>query len=512
MKDQKNQEARESSRPGARWIFRLLVPSLVVVLVAGAEILLRLTGVGMPRGKEPAGCSPIGLPMYECGPSANGVRTCRTSDFYRDYANSEEFTMPKPAGEKRVVCVGGSAVAGMPFYKPGAFPFLLELAAQEADTYGGFRVINAGVEGYTSFEVLEVVREVLRFDPDLLIVYMGNNDFYSTGAGRGVGPWGRAINRIELAAWRTRLYKLISSITLRTGGGGTEHPSGGRDLDSMLRHHQLIKEGMERAGVDDEHRRRVDYWYRRNLEEIIRMAQSSGVEVLLCTVPVNLSGYLPNDPAGFEVKMEGCSGTGDCGSMAEGEGPDAITAFRKGCCAMQSGDMESARAYFQRAVDLDPNPFRASSAINRAIRDAAGGPGVMLADVEAAFSRAAKNGIPGDDLFLEHVHPTLEGHGITALTILEALVSSGFVKGEAGWRDAAEQGISAYFSRMPDDYLFRSYYTSASFCTAMGRLARALRLCRTALEFDPDSKAGQYLCRALSETLESNAPIKADRD
>ena len=76
----------------------------------------------------------------------------------------------KPAGEFRIVVLGGSTVAGT-----GANSF--ESISANLQRQLGVRVVNAGVGGYASAqELLYAVSEILSYEPDLIIVYDGWND------------------------------------------------------------------------------------------------------------------------------------------------------------------------------------------------------------------------------------------------------------------------------------------------------------------------------------------------
>lgn len=84
----------------------------------------------------------------------------------------------------------------------------------------------------------------------------------------------------------------------------------------------------------------------------------------------------------------------------------------------EPGD-ELARQHFALARDLDTLRFRADTDVNRIIREAAGGrerDGVYLLDAEKEVRLpAAARGIPGDEMFYEHVHFRFEGnHAVAA--------------------------------------------------------------------------------------------------
>ena len=89
------------------------------------------------------------------------------------------------------------------------------------------------------------------------------------------------------------------------------------------------------------------------------------------------------------------------------------------------GDYGEAKAAFTRARDMDRLPFRAPTLFNQMIREvAARSNGVLLCEVEAAFSAASPHGIAGSELIAEYVHPTVFGHYLIARTMVETLAAS----------------------------------------------------------------------------------------
>jgi len=88
-----------------------------------------------------------------------------------------EIPLPKPPGEFRIVCLGGSTTYN-PFIENPAdtFPARLE-AALHTRGATNVRVVNGGVPGYRSYEsLINLQFRVLDLDPDLVFVYHAPND------------------------------------------------------------------------------------------------------------------------------------------------------------------------------------------------------------------------------------------------------------------------------------------------------------------------------------------------
>ena len=95
----------------------------------------------------------------------------------------EPFAFParKSADTYRIFVLGSSAAQGIPNH---AFCFgrFLQFMLQERFPGVHFEVITTAMAAINSHVVREIARDCARYDPDLFVVYMGNNEV--------VGPYG----------------------------------------------------------------------------------------------------------------------------------------------------------------------------------------------------------------------------------------------------------------------------------------------------------------------------------
>jgi len=92
----------------------------------------------------------------------------------------EEIAHPKPKGRFRIVCLGGSTTytAEVEDYKL-SYPYLLEKHLRDRGA-ANIDVVNAGLNGWSSWETLINLQfRVLDLDPDLIIFYGGINDIHA---------------------------------------------------------------------------------------------------------------------------------------------------------------------------------------------------------------------------------------------------------------------------------------------------------------------------------------------
>ncbi|MCY3782053.1 MAG: SGNH/GDSL hydrolase family protein [Chloroflexi bacterium] len=133
-----------------------------------------------------------------------------------------EIAIPKPQGTFRIVAMGGSTTYSTGTTEEESYPAFLQSILRDDYGYSNVEVINAGVSGYTSWEVLSsFVFRVLELEPDMLIFYGALNDltvreWLSSDCYRGLNPQ-RGLNghrglfverNAELPA--SALYRLVA--------------------------------------------------------------------------------------------------------------------------------------------------------------------------------------------------------------------------------------------------------------------------------------------------------------
>ena len=112
------------------------------------------------------------------------------------------------------------------------------------------------------------------------------------------------------------------------------------------------------------------------------------------------------------------------------------------------------------ARDLDVCRYRAPSSFRQIARQVAqenSGRGVHFLDLKPVFDEATKFAAPGEDLFLEHVHFTLEGHWLMARTIAHSIVQDVMPETEGvRWNDGSvptEQERDEWLGLLAEDQL-----------------------------------------------------------
>lgn len=415
----------------ARAALAVLVPALFLVAV---ELALRVVGFGH---------STRFFQKSEDGRSFTTNRRFGWQFMSRDLATQPyPVTMPlkKEKSTRRIFILGESAAQGTPAPAFG-FARILEVMLAQQFPEQKFEVINAAMRGINSHAIRPIARECAEFDPDLFILYAGNNEaigFYAPEPGRfNLTQHPRLIRFVQWLKG-TRLAQLLANTTraLRKEPSKREK----QDMEYFRRHALAVDDPLREAVVSN---------FRRNLDAIVETVQDSGARMIVATVGVNLLDFPPlasRHRAGLSAdELSRWEAAYKDGAAAEAKGEFATAIqhfqqaekiddhfaelyFRLGRSFLASGDTEKARRHFALARDWDALQFRADNRMNGVVRELAANrkDSVVFVDAERAFATGAtsEHGIPGNRFFYEHVHLTFDGDYLLAQMLLPAVVAA----------------------------------------------------------------------------------------
>lgn len=436
---------RPTLSKGKLWAFRLVaLVGIPLLLFGGLEIVLRLTGYGYPTAalieREFGG-------KTLCTANAQFGWRFFPRQMAREFDPGLNFIKTKPPGTLRIFVLGGSAARGTP---DDAYCFGRHLEAMLSTTYPDirFEVYNAAMTAINSHVVREIAKDCANHQPDLFIIYMGNNEVvgpYGPGTVLTDTPPSLAMIRTSNALKATRLGQL--SEALLGGLSGKNKSSKQWQGMAMFLDKQVRADAPEMAAVH--------HHFEANLRDIYHIALDSGAKVVVSTVPVNLRDCPPfsslHKQGLPEPELKKWQATFDQAIEREENGnyPEAIESylaaakidgsfaelqFRLGRCYWECGNFEEARPHYQAAMQQDTLRFRADSRINDVIRSTAAGraeEGIHLADSVAAFAEASPHQTPGGEFFYEHVHLNDAGNYLLARTIFPFVQSALLSKKQA---------------------------------------------------------------------------------
>lgn len=102
----------------------------------------------------------------------------------------EEFPEAKPAGEIRIMTIGGSTTAAEEVGEEETYPAQLQALLRARFAGRHIRVVNAGIPSYSvKNALLDYSLRLYRFEPDFVTIFHGINDlYYHRAAGLKIAP------------------------------------------------------------------------------------------------------------------------------------------------------------------------------------------------------------------------------------------------------------------------------------------------------------------------------------
>jgi lysophospholipase L1-like esterase len=266
-----------------------------------------------------------------------------------------EFDAKKPLDVYRIFSIGDSCTFG---YMDVAYPGLLHARLNTAGSGQRYEVINAGVEGYDSgFALARLKDDVLQYQPDLVTIYVGWNDFMKVNP-ENLGETGRyaSVARLMEQSYLVKAYKKVIFSYIRPHIVKPSVVSTPKDLHAY--------DSFEPTAFLD------------NLTEMIRTLKSQNIKVLVMTRPTVVRESMRHE----EIKQQ-----------------NVVFPWYGSAYSVN------------RLLSLH-------QAYNRTIRKLAAQERVPLLDLAAEFEKHDKNG-----LFWDTMHPSEKGHQLIAELLFRRL-------------------------------------------------------------------------------------------
>jgi len=271
-----------------------------VALLALVEAGLRVAGVGAgaPRHDPFAGFANV-VQTFEPIVRADGTRIYHLVPARRPQSlvpsaeePEREFPVTKAPGTFRVFVIGASSAAGVPYGTRYAFGAWLARRLEAALPSIRVEVVNAGIPSYGTRRELTIVREIAGYEPDLLIVYSGHNEFVERQYYAHLLGHDPRVVRLLIGLARTRLYALVSRLlpqaAFRAPQLDVARVHDAREIFAVV---SADPEG--KSYPTDRERAYAEMLYRENLEQIVETMRGVGARVVLGTLSQNFGDWAP---------------------------------------------------------------------------------------------------------------------------------------------------------------------------------------------------------------------------
>lgn len=498
---------RSRLHPAKKTVFALLTLAGFFGLL---EFVLVLAGVEPVTDDVYQGFS-SSVPVFVEQPLPHNQKEMVTAPNRAAWINSQRFAKVKPPKTFRVFSLGGSTTHGYPGDDTTSFSGWLREILKETDDSRQWEVINAGGISYATHRILLVMKELVRYEPDLFIIYTGHNEFLERLTYSSMLEAPPAVSGIGGLLSGTRTFSVVTSL-LRPSV--SEQPDGMQPIDQD----RLLDDN--KIGLHDYHRdarnyRQVLGQFRSNLLRMIDLAHSVDAKAMLVAPACNLRDWAPwksehrsglsNEQLGtwnglfraaeqafnsrqFDRALESID------KAAEIDDRYAELHFLRGRILDQSGQHAKAKLAFIRARDEDVCPLRTPSPMLELLLDVASDTDVQLIRFDTLADEHSEQGIPGNNLFYDHVHPRSMGNRILAQAIHEELVRADVIHPPQMPDDEVMQRISDRIAHRRDPHSEAIALVNLSNVLKLaGKFDESLRVALQAASLAPDDAELQFV-------------------
>jgi len=451
-------ESKEASKiPWPRkLVYGCVFGAFVICLL---EITLLVCGVrSIAEDSDPLQGFSSRYQLYR--PSVKDANVLTTVPQRLGHFNPQSFTAQKEPNAFRIFTLGGSTTYGRPYDDQTSFSGFLRAALPEMDPSRKWEVINAGGISYASPRIAILMQELSQYQPDLFIIYTGHNEFLEDQTYSSLTEIPEALRVSAGVASHLRIYSVLHRVF-----HADEQPSA---IDDSMDLSEVNTRLDRSIGPNAYHRdkpwqKQIITQFHENLETIVTLATKCGAQILLVTPASNLRDFKPfksennHDLHGEELKyfrqfVVEANTHYEEGSFAlalqsaqkalEIDDLHAGAQFLRGEILLSLDRVREAQEAFNLALEKDVCPLRANRDIVKTIHDVADEHEVPLLDFSEKIISLSENQIPGEDWFLDHVHPTIAGNRLLAQMICEKMIQIDIVNPRTGWNDSEYEKVA----------------------------------------------------------------------
>jgi len=316
----------------------------------------------------------------------------------------DPFDAVKKPGTFRVFVLGESSAAGFPYEPTGSYSRYIRDRLQLVYPKQNIEVVNVSMAAINSIVIKDMLPEILKQDPDLILLYVGHNEYYGVFGAASQSLF--AGNKTMLSAmlylneFKTvqLLRNMFNTVSFWFKGKGKDN---GATLMARMASNNLVpyKSKLYQAGLTQ---------FEGELSDIIQMIKEKNVPLIMGTLTSNLKDQPPFI------------------SINEKESESADNYYKLAQESLKNGNAVEAKKLFIKAKELDALRFRAPEEMNDIIKELAGRNQIPLVDFESAFNNESENDIVGNNLMVDHLHPTLHGYQIFGKLFFEAMEKNNF--------------------------------------------------------------------------------------
>lgn len=384
----------------------------------------------------------------------------------REFFAHDQFPIKKQPDTFRIFCLGGSTVQGRPYSIETSFSTWLKLGLEIAEPQRNWEVINCGGVSYASYRLLPIMQECLEYEPDLLILCTGHNEFLEDRSYENIKEspaWLRqSVNQLS----RLRTVSTLSSLIQQE----QSKPVLAADADAILNY----ENGLAAYHRDEAWNDSIAEHFESNIRRMVHICREAEVPILLMLPPSNLSGTPPlkseSQSMTLQEKQSEQKMKDEARSLYQTDleratqlweeicrinGMSAKNHFEFGQCLDFSSRPEEAREEYLMARDLDVCPLRMTSSLERILLKTAKETQTPLINLHELLELKTSNQLLGDRWLVDHVHPNFEGHQQIAFTIGRWLEEERLLALSQDWETECQPIFNQHFESLERSYFHK---------------------------------------------------------
>ena len=309
--------------------------------------------------------------------------------------------------------MGGSIAEGYPYTPLGSFSRYIRRRLELVYPETHIEVVNISMTAVGTYTILDLIRGVLDQKPDLILIYAGHNEYYGAlgvGSEESLGSSPALINlMLNLDNFKvTQLVRNSVRWFISLFSSGRDKNSSQTLMSRMVKDkYILLNSGKFEEGLKQ---------FRDNLKSILSLIKDKGVPVILGRLVSNLkdqkpfvSIYTPNYGTADQVYKE------------------AKAELTNNNISKPAYRTDRADSLFKLAKDLDALRFRAPEKMNAIIDNLGKEYNVKIAPVDSVFDSYSPDGIVGDNLIVDHLHPNIRGNQLMGKAFYDVMERSGYL-------------------------------------------------------------------------------------
>jgi len=322
---------------------------------------------------------------YEMNPNVNYRYFTKLE---RTSSTKDVFLIEKPDTCFRIFVFGESTTRGYPYQAGTSFPTILYYRLQDVFPDKRIEVVNLAASAINSYSYVDMLDEVLKNEPDLILVYGGHNEYYGALGVGSVENGGNArwLKKLRLKLCRLRTFQLVQNLIIKSSTifANDNNRDSATLMERIVKDKDiLINSKKYNEGIEQ---------YRVNMTELVKRAQKRNIPVVISDLVNNLKDQPP-----FK-------------SSSDAKYPAAIDVFNEAKSLEEQGKVNEAKELYYKAKDLDVVRFRSPEAINEVIYKLCQQYQLPLVPMKRYFEKESPNQLIGNSLILEHLHPNVDGY------------------------------------------------------------------------------------------------------